>query len=899
MSDVSLIVVEGEGAGRALPVDGELILGRAVGGAGQLGGDPDISRRHARVARTRDGQIVVEDLQSSNGTYLNGVKLAGPGVLRDGDAIRLGHTELTLRTGVQVTPRQPPSPADRQPPSPADRQPPSPADRQPPSPAPLADPAPTPRALSYTDATLLHGGERIRFADAGVTVGRAEDSTIRIASNLASRHHARFEVKPDGHYVTDLGSTNGTYLNGERLVGESRRLANGDTVTVGGEPIRFLAGEATRFGGQLSQVQISGTRTVQFDGTRLTLGRDPSNDVVLTNPNVSRFHAEVIAADGGYELRDLGSRNGTRINGQLIGDRAVMQTGSEIGIGPFRLIFDGAAFVARDDRGSLRLDAEQLTVEVRGKRILDNVSIQIEPGDFVAIIGESGAGKTTLLKALAGVSEPSSGAVTVNGEPISSRLPEIGYVPQDEIVHRDLTVSEALTYAARLRLPQDSQVTEIRSVVDGVTSELGLSEHAETRVASLSGGQRKRAGVGTELVNHPGILYLDEATTGLDPGLETRIMQLMRDLAKTRAVVTITHATKNLGLCDKIVVMGRGGLLCFYGTPDDALQFFGASDYDGIYLALDRTPAAEWRQRWQTVREGNGSPGTAEAAAVAQVSTRPAVDRSMIPQAAILAARYIRLISRDRRNLLILLGQVPILAILIAALFPSHVFRLGAPMQSGASVELIFLLSVVAIWIGSIDAVREVIKDRPVFTRERAVGVRTSAYLVSKTFVLFALATIQTLLLCAIVLGLRRLDAPLQTYAEVVGLVIVTSWVAVAMGLAVSAFVSTENQAMSLIPLALIPQLLFGGQLRALREMPGVLRGIAAVMFSRWSFAGLGGTLHFYHRFALDHANGQAQALNYGSSFFNLGFGPALGILAGFIAVFLLLVFVGLHRRRV
>jgi pSer/pThr/pTyr-binding forkhead associated (FHA) protein len=284
--------------------------------------------------------------------------------------------------------------------------------------------------------------------------------------------------------VADLGSTNGTYLNGERLRGESRWLSNGDTVMVGGEPIRFLAGEATRLGGQIPQALIKGTRTIQFDGSQLTLGRDPSNHVVLDDPNVSRFHAEVVAVNGGYELRDLGSRNGTRLNGQLIVDRLPIQVGSEIGVGPFRLIFDGAAFVARDDRGSLRLLAEQLTVDVKGKRILDDASVEVQPGEFVAIIGESGSGKTTMIKALAGVSHPSAGTVTVNGEPVASRLSEIGYVPQDEIVHRDLSVREALTYAARLRLPQDTNDQEIRAAVD--SNSMPRRAWARCRAASAS-----------------------------------------------------------------------------------------------------------------------------------------------------------------------------------------------------------------------------------------------------------------------------------------------------------------------------------------------------------------------------------------------------------------------------
>jgi ABC transport system ATP-binding/permease protein len=880
MDAPALHVVVGGDAGRSFAVTGEVILGRQVPGPGQLGGDAEISRRHAQIRCRPDGQLVIQDLGSANGTYVNGERLGEARVLQNRDAIRVGHTELELRLGnvAAARARAPGAVAVATPAPPADAPPGEPPQR------------------AVGPATLLHAGEQISLSAEGAVAGRAEDSAIRLDSDRASRHHARFGTARGGYFVADLGSTNGTHLNGERLVGESRWLSNGDTVTIGSEAIRFLVGEATQLGGQIPQTLVSGTRTIRFDGMCLTLGRDPANNVVLGDPNVSRFHAEVVAVGGGYELRDLGSRNGTRLDGQPIGERSAIQVGSEIGIGPFRLIFDGAAFVARDDRGALRLAAEQLVVDVKSKRILDNATVDVAPGEFVAIIGESGAGKTTLIKTLAGVSTPSSGTVMVNGEPVSSRLPEIGYVPQDEIVHRDLSVREALTYAARLRLPQDSSDDEIKAAVDDVLYELSLEEHAETRVASLSGGQRKRAGVGTELVNRPGLLFLDEATTGLDPGLERRMMEMMRDLANnSRAVITITHATKNLGMCDKVAVMGRGGLLCFFGAPADALKFFGVPDYDGIYEALEATPAPQWRERWQAQSARNGAVAVA-GPPVTPVVARAKADRGVLPQAAILSERYVRLIVRDRRNLLILLGQVPILAILVAALFHSNVLQLGAPRQSGTATQLIFLLVTIVVWVGSIDAAREIIKERTVFLRERAVGVRTSSYLLSKTVVLFSLAAIQTLILCAIVLGIRHLDASAGTYVEVIVLLTATSWAAVGMGLALSAFVNTENQAMSFIPLALIPQLLFAGQIKPLVSLPVVLRGLAALVFSRWSFAGLGGTLHFYRRFALD-PHGRGQIGNYGRSFFQTGFAPTLGIMVAFIVTFLILVGFGLRRR--
>jgi ABC-type multidrug transport system ATPase subunit/ABC-type multidrug transport system permease subunit len=622
---------------------------------------------------------------------------------------------------------------------------------------------------------------------------------------------------------------------------------------------------------------------VAVSGERMAIGRDQTNDVVLEDPNVSRFHAEVTTGPHGLSIRDLGSRNGTRVDGVPV-RTARLRVGSEIGVGPFRLIFDGASLVSRDDRGALRLDAEKVAMSVRGKAILQDTTLSIAPGEFVAIIGESGSGKTTLLKALAGVTQPTGGTVTVNGDPVGSRRFEIGYVPQDEIVHPLLTVREALRYAAKLRLPADASGDEVEQAVRRVLDELALEAHAETRIGSLSGGQRKRAGVGTELVNRPGLLFLDEATTGLDPVLERRMMELMRDLADNgRAVITITHATKNLSLCDKIVVMGRGGLMCFVGSLPDALKFFKASDADGIYAALDATEAKVWRARWlahSPELTGTDTPASEPAPPPPMPSDRP-----LGRQASILAGRYVRVFLRDRKNMAILLGQVPILALFVTLLWPSTVFHHAAHNPGSATIVL-FLLVTLAIWFGCVDAAREIIKERAVFVRESAVGVRTGAYLASKFTVLTALASVQTLALGAGVLAVMHLDQAAADYAALMVVLVLTSWVGVALGLTISVLAGTENQATSFIPLVLIPQLLFAGQLVPLRELPPPARVVSDVVPTRWSFAAEGRIIDLNGRYAATPAT-RAAGAHYGQHFFALSLPLAVVVLGAFVAVLL------------
>jgi ABC-type multidrug transport system ATPase subunit/pSer/pThr/pTyr-binding forkhead associated (FHA) protein/ABC-type multidrug transport system permease subunit len=741
---------------------------------------------------------------------------------------------------------------------------------------------PSAGARASAPATVLHGGERHVLLKDSFAIGRLPDNDLTIAKDAVSRYHARIETARGGYRLTDLGSRNGTQLNGERFRGESRWLANGDTVEIGGELLRFLAGEETRLAAPHGPV--IGTQVVQLGPEPLAIGRDASNDVVLADPNVSRFHAEVARlGDGRVAIRDLGSRNGTRVDGELVRS-AVLQPGSDVGIGPYRLVFDGAAFVARSEQGALRLDAEGVAMRVGAKQILAPTTLSVQPGELVAFIGESGSGKTTLLKALAGVTAPSGGAVRVNGEPVTSRLTDIGYLPQDEIVHPALSVRESLRYSARLRLPADSGPAEIDQTVDRALEELGLTAHADTRIGALSGGQRKRVGLATEILSRPSLLFLDEPTTGLDPGLESRMMTLLRELSgKSRAVIVVTHATKSLGLCDRLVVMGRGGVLCFEGSPDEALEFFGVDLYDDIYPTLEEQDPAELQRRMLGIKPPL-LPAGAEQDGDRPTTPPRRARTSVARQTQILTARYARLFARDRRNMLILLAQIPVLGLAIAGLFKIKVF-VRPSTDAGQAVKLTFLLLVTTVWIGMIDASREIVKEKSVFAREHSVGVRLSAYLSSKALVLFALAAIQALVLTGIVLVFQPLHSSLHVYATVIAIVVVTAFAAVSMGLLVSAVVRNQDQATSFIPLVLIPQLFFGGSIVATAQMSAPLRAITKVVVTQWSYAGLGAAIDMNRRIA--ESPNYSKVSSFGKHYFTLSALDTYLVLAGFIFAFM------------
>jgi ABC-type multidrug transport system ATPase subunit len=522
----------------------------------------------------------------------------------------------------------------------------------------------------------------------------------------------------------------------------------------------------------------------------LVFGRSAEVDVVLADASVSRRHLALHAGRDGWEVEDLGSKSGSWLNGRLF-RREPLTYGDVLALGPFAFRFDGCELRRAVDGAGACVHAVGLTKTAGTTRVLDGISLAIEPGQFVGVIGPSGAGKSTLLDALCALRPADAGAVFIDGRSLYADpgllRDEFGYVPQDDIVPLELSVEEALGYSARLRLPKTTPLAERRRLVARTLDALGLAERARTRVGRLSGGQRKRVSVAAELLSRPRLLFLDEPTSGLDPRAEFALMEVLRRLAANGCtVVCTTHVMENAYLMDRLAILRAGGL-AFFGEPEAARAHFGVERLTQIYERLSGGEATDWSAPEVVAPEPRP-------AAAREPSRRPAA----LP---ILLRREWATLMADWKNLALALGQ----PVLIGAL---------VTWVSDEPALILFFAYIATLWFGCGNAAQEIVKELPMFRRERLIGLGRHAYLLAKTISLARLTVAQGLL----TYGVMQLGAWLASGHGIGGAVgwqvaglVATSFAAVGIGLAISALARSVLQAVMLVPLVLIPQILFSG----------------------------------------------------------------------------------------
>jgi ABC transport system ATP-binding/permease protein len=607
----------------------------------------------------------------------------------------------------------------------------------------------------------------------------------------------------------------------------------------------------------LPSVDRRPTSRMPLPAKAMRIGRVPDNDLVLSDLNVSRHHAELRKSrTGSYEIVDLGSHNGTFVNGQRVSSQVLTEQDLvSIGSSTFRLK-DGELrqFV---DNGNITFTAQDLVVKVAGgKVLLDRVTFPIPEKCLLGVIGPSGAGKSTLLGALTGMRPADTGTVLYDNRDLYANYNElrfrIGLVPQQSVLHTQLTARRALQYSAELRFPADIKATERDGRVDEVMGELGLTRHGNTRADRLSGGQLKRVNVAQELLTKPSLLFLDEPTSGLDPGLDKSVMEQMRDLAHDgRTVIVVTHSVDNLDTCDRLLVLVPGGRIAFYGPPEEGLAYFGQARWAEVFQAFERYPDRDW------AAEFAASPACAQYVLGQRPRPQPVPNsqelaaapppqrRGAFRQMATLTRRYVRVIASDR-GYLTFMGLLPIILGALVALVPAAQGLTGK--NNGDSLTLLLIMVICACLAGMASAVRELVKERSIYIRERAAGLSSGAYLTSKLLVLGVISIVQSTILVLIGVSWRRLPAhgAFLTGAPLAELILGIALLAVAsmcLGLFVSAIVSTSEKAMPFLVLFTMVQVVLSGGVVPLAHNAG-LEQLAMIAPSRWGFAAAAATVN-------------------------------------------------------
>ncbi|MCA9127124.1 MAG: ATP-binding cassette domain-containing protein [Planctomycetales bacterium] len=748
---------------------------------------------------------------------------------------------------------------------------------------------------------VVYGGSKHTLAGDEILVGRSQDADIRISDLGCSRKHFKLihDAQANTWWIEPLSSSTVTRVNGKPIC-ERTLILDECEIQAGTSRLRFSHPEsACRASDDLGNEEQPDSSTLLTDHTVLAdlsdpfpqqiaelnlniplreqtirLGRDATvAEVVLNHCYVSRCHAEITYANNGYHLRDMGSANGTLLNGVAIRERQLLSPGDQIRIGPYVAIFSADKLLVREVSNRGRLVCEGVSRYPRQgisrrKKILSNISLAIDPSEFVCLLGPTGSGKSTLLSALCLKSPADEGTVWLNDLDLTDNFEflkhRIAVVPQKEILHSELTVAQALRYTAGLRLPPDTTATEIERLVRHMCSVVGLTDHQNKRYRDLSGGQAKRACLANELIANPEVLFLDEVTAGLDEQTDREIMRLFRRIADTgKTVVAVTHNLANIEEnCDLLVVLTVDGKLAFVGSPQEALSYFDVSRLGDIYPLLTDPAHGDWEhrfrqtpefQRYVTERLSESRRTHQHSQAGKRQSVWESTSR-FVRQVHLLVKRAVQIKLADWQSLLALAGQCLLVALLLLVVFgdlaevrTSALERLGeaVPKQLGEllirsdySTKILFLMAVCCFWFGCNNASKELVVERAIYSRERDVNLSVEAYLSSKFILLCGLTLAQTAVLLGLGAWLCSLEGPLPTYLIVLSM---TSLCGVGVGLCISSLSQSEDMAVKLVPICLIPQIILGGILAPISGLGSWI--VAGFIPTYWCFTSSCGSL--------------------------------------------------------
>jgi ABC transport system ATP-binding/permease protein len=800
--------------------------------------DPRISRAHL-ILRFEQGKWLAIDNGSVNGTFVNGYRR--PVIdIHDGQSINIGNAggpQLSFEVGQQRgRPGRPPGAGSQR-------------ATEPSTVSWSTPPPPAPPSRSHLPGQV--GGPRR---------GGPKPSRAPAPRQQPAPYAGNAPRQPTRDHPTDVHvpppppsppSADITVVNAGRT--PRPEMVAPAEMTVVGARSGDVSNLATRFVKFLSQ---RASPPAKMAGS-VSIGRADDNDIVVPDVLASRHHATLVLTPLGTEIQDRSS-NGTFVNGTRVGS-AILSEGDVVTIGNVDLVVSGGMLVPRSETetrtGGLEVRAVEYVVD-NGKQLLHNISLTARPGTLTAVIGGSGAGKSTLARLIAGYTTPSSGSVTFEGHDVhaeyASLRSRIGMVPQDDVVHRQLTVNQALGYAAELRLPPDTTKGDRAKVVADVLKELDLTKHADTRVDKLSGGQRKRASVALELLTGPSLLILDEPTSGLDPALDHQVMMMLRQLADAgRVVIVVTHMLSYLDTCDQLLLVAPGGKTAYAGPPDQIGDAMGTTNWAKIFSQVGADPEEANRR----FLERDQGPPPAQTDQPADLG-KP-VHTSLRRQISTIARRQVRLVVADRAYFVFLALLPFILGALSLTVPGSSGFGLPAPHAGtpDESAQILALLLPAAAFMGTALTIRDLVGERAVFQREQAVGLSPTAYLLAKTAVFCGFAILQSAIITAIVmigkgmptrgavlLGHSNLAATVELFATVAATCVASA----ILGLAISSLVRSSEQIMPLFVVAVMAQLVLCGGMVPVTGRLG-LDQLSWLMPARWGYAAASSTVDVRH----------------------------------------------------
>jgi ABC transport system ATP-binding/permease protein len=717
-------------------------------------------------------------------------------------------------------------------------------------------------------------------------IGRDERADIPLIDARVSWEHAVIRAEGPAWVLEDLGSRNGTFLGSERI---TRLEINNPYVVHFGHPedgpvLRFelnapapgpfqdfglapsaAAGDTTFMPGVLRDP----TSRVRIQSKVMKIGRRSDNDIVVSDLSVSKQHAELRPSPTGrYQIIDLGSHNGTFVNGTRV-NQADLHDDDIIAIGhaTFRLV--GGELIEYVDDGRATFEAHDLQVVIsdggKQKVLLEGITFPLEERSMMAVIGPAGAGKSTLLNALTGKRPANGGNVYYDYRDLYDNYDElrhrIGLVPQESVTHDQLTAKTALGYAAELRFPPDTGEQERNQRVSEVLDELSMTRHATTRIDRLSGGQKKRVNIGLELLTRPTLLFLDEPTSPLDPHLKRDMFTQMRKMADKNAemgqsVVVITHdvESKLIDQCDRLIALQPGGKMAYFGPPEEGLRYFGKEDWADVFQAFADQPERDFAAEYRASPEFAKYVATPISVRQQRADRPPPADtprpaqRSSLSQVFTMARRYRRVMVADR-VFMITTALMPILLGVLVRATPATFGLLDSTPVSGLNVNAIQVLMILvmsSVLSGTALSIREFIKERDIFERERMAGLSATAYLFSKFIVLTIISALQTLLVTAVGLAGMKVPSsgvviPGTALIEIFLSLAVLSVTSMLIGLSISTLVTKGDQTMPiLVGVTMVQVALSGG----LFPVTGALNYVSMIAPARWGLGAIASTIN-------------------------------------------------------